>query len=187
MAPVTNLFGGNYGKDQQKKAWGDLGSLFGKVTEESGKLSDAGHAASDAAAGYFQKLLSGNRQETEAAAAPAANDATSAADASKKEQATMGTARTGGGVAANQQVDDKVRSQVDTLISGAKPAAATTLGNIGANDLSQMINSLSVGSSAASNLAEQTGVQQRYSNEQATKGWGGIADIAMAILTGGVK
>src|SRR5689334_12949437 len=100
---------------QQQQAWSNLQDVFTKAFGAAGQQGSQGAGSLDQVTKYFQSLLGGNRQAIQQAVAPAANAATAASDVQKKEQASEGTSRTGGGVAANQQREDQTRAQIDSL------------------------------------------------------------------------
>src|SRR6266481_3732012 len=101
---------------QQQQSWTNLNSLFSTASDAAKSFGASGKGTLDQVTQYFKNLLGGNRTATAEAVAPAANAARAGADAQKKEQSTTGTARTGGTAAGNQQSEDKVRSEIDSLI-----------------------------------------------------------------------
>lgn len=122
----------------QLQSFGNLSNLFNwalplaKETASTGQSILKGGVESLGTAGnYFKKLLSGNRSDLMQAEAPAIAATTSAADASKRQLATMGTARGGGVSASNQQIDDKTRATVDNALFGVRSAAAGDLAKVG--------------------------------------------------------
>jgi len=195
----------------QLQAFSDLGKVTGMATDAAPALGASGASEKalgleqkatglsdlDKARAYWSTLLSGNRQQTAAAVAPAANAAVAQADAAKRQMATLGTGRTGGGVAGAQQIDDNVRSQIDTLIGAAKPAAASHIegigvdtANIGANtaaigaaDIQAMLQALNIGETAAANRGQLAGnaktADQKFEAQRAQQ----IAQILLAALT----
>lgn len=155
--------GDSEAKQQRGQSWGQLNQTFGTSSAAAGDLGATGKAEKakglnqlDDVSGYLDTLLHGNRQETAQAVAPAANAATAEADAAKRSQAMLGTGRTGGAVAGNQQIDDDVRKQIATLTAGVKPFAAGALTDIGKfetgvglQDVSNMLASLGIGGQTA--------------------------------------
>lgn len=133
--------------------FGEDTARAGTATTAAG-LEDIGKAGS-----YWSKLLSGDRPTMEQAVAPETNQVLGQADAAKREQAGMGTARGGGTAGANQQVQDASMAKIDNLLFGARPAAAqqeAAIGgkeaDIGQNQMSAALRALGLGETAASDL-----------------------------------
>lgn len=164
----------------QQQSWQNLNSLFSTASNASKDFGSAGKGTLDQVTSYFKNLLGGNRQSSAEAVAPAANAARAGADAAKKQEADMGTGRTGGTVAANQQGEDKVRSEIDTLIGGVKPAAANALGSLGEADIGAMMSALGLGTNAAATVGGQT---TSDINAQRTA----AADMWSNLISGGAK
>lgn len=108
---------------------------------------------------YWKKLISGDRATMQQAVAPETNAVLGQADAAKREQASMGTARGGGTAGANQQVQDESMAKIDNLLFGARPQAAheeAAIGgkeaDIGQSELSAALRALGIGEGAASDL-----------------------------------
>lgn len=94
-----------------------------------------GESATSEAANYNSKILSGDRAAVTQAEAPEINAVTGQADQAKKQQAAMGTSRSGGVNAGNQQRQTQVQGAVTDLIDKARPQAAASQASIGANTL----------------------------------------------------
>lgn len=187
------------GSDQyqgaQTGAWANLNKLFGTATDSSASLNTSGTAEKSTglsdlgkSADYWQTLLGGDRQATAAAVAPAANAATNAADATKKEQASFGTGRTGGAVAGNQQTDDKVRSQIDTLIGSQRGEAAGQLANIGATtagigeaDIAAMLQSLGIASGTQSSVGGEATAANAAAQQAQAQLWSSLISGAAKV------
>lgn len=149
---IAGLFGGSSAKtdrNQQLNSYQNLNSLFnfGLNTAKSGV--GAGTASQDQAAGYFSKLASGNRPAMLAAVAPETNAINQSADASRKQQGEMGTARGGGVAGANQQSETDRLTQVNNALFGVAPGAAKELADIGATRTGQGLQAAGIGSNAA--------------------------------------
>lgn len=120
--------------------------------------------------------MSGNRTAVEQAAAPETNMALAQTDATKRQQSTMGTARSGGVASANRTSHDDALAQIDNLIFGARPGAAQQVAQnageqagitgakasvgtqtggaesqIGLNEIQQALAALGIGANATSN------------------------------------
>lgn len=192
--------GDSQAKEQRGASWGQLNQLFGTSTAAASDLGATGKAEKakgfgtlDDVTSYLNTLFRGNRQATAEAVAPAANAATAAADATKKEQATMGTGRTGGGVAQNQQIADKTRAEIDTLISRVKPEAAAGLTGIGEfeaglgmQDISNMLSALGIGVSASGTSGGQATQAQAEAQKAQAAMWSAIISGAADVASAGV-
>ncbi len=170
----------------QQQSWDNLNSLFQTAQDTAKSFGASGSHTLDDVTNHFKTLLSGDRQATADAVAPAANAARAGADASKKQEADMGTARTGGTNAQNQQREDATRSQIDTLTAGVKPAAAQALTAIGENDIAAMMQSLGLGTTATGTVGAQTSSDITSRREAAAQMWGSLlgggASIAGAFI-----
>ncbi len=177
-------------KSQQSKAWGGLGDVadFGLSTAKSS--GDKGFDIQDDATKYFQTLL-GSTNLGETLSTPAVNTTRDAADAQKRQQATMGTGRSGGAVAANQERESDVMAQISSLIQGGdiaalglKGEAAGSLGDIAAQDIQAMLQALGISTGASGALGEQVTGRLNQKDAASAQKWAslisGIADIASA-------
>lgn len=173
---------------QQQQSWTNLNNLFGFASDASKSFGAKGEHTLDDVGKHFMSLLSGDRQATMTAVAPAANAIQAGSDAAKKQEADMGTGRTGGTVAANQQREDQVRAQIDNLIAGAKPAAAQSLTAIGESDVNAMLNALGLGTQATGIAGGQISSDINSRREASAKMWssliGGAVSLATAPLGG---
>ena len=171
---------------QQQQSWGNLNQLFSTAFDTAKGFGTAGKGTLDQVTKYFQSLLGGNRTAAMQAVAPAANAARDAADVQKKQQASMGTSRTGGTAAQNQQIEDEVRKQVDTLIGNLAPQAAGQLSNLGESEIGAMLNALGLGTSATGTAGEQIGSDINSRRQASAAMWGallgGAGDVAGAFL-----
>lgn len=175
-------------QQQQQQSWANLNSLFGQASNAASSFGAKGSSTLDDVTKYFKTLLSGDRTATAEAVAPAANAARAGADASKKQEADMGTSRTGGTVAGNQQREDQVRSQIDTLIGGVKPAAANALGSLGEADVNAMMQALGLGTTATGTAGAQISSDLTARRQASAEMWssliGGAVGLATAPLGG---
>lgn len=136
-------------------------NVFNNGMPLSQKQSAAGEATTntglsnlDSAGGFWRDILSGNRTATVTAAAPAVNAETAQLDATKREQAQMGTSRGGGVAAGNQQAQSQGRAAIDNDIFNTRPAAATAVQSIGTTQ-TQVGNQQLVQSLQALGLSEE--------------------------------
>jgi hypothetical protein len=161
---MSGLFGGGTASKEQTQSWANLDKIFGVATQQGTALGAKGQASTDAASKYWTNLLSGNRQQLAGAVAPEATAARTSADAAKRQEAAMGTSRSGGTAAANRELDDKTRAQIDQLINQVRPAAATQVAQIGESQISAMLSALGIGSGAAGTAGSQA-TQQTMANQ----------------------
>ena len=104
----------------------------------------------------------------------------------------MGTGRTGGTAAQNQQIDENTRSQIDNMIAAITSQipmqAAGQLSGIGQNEISSMMNALGLGTSAASSAGGLIGSDINAQRQASAQMWGsllgGAAKLATAPLGG---
>jgi hypothetical protein len=121
-----------------------LSSLFSKGTGAVNDFGSSGKGALDQVTKYLQSLFTGNRADVMKAAGPQANEVRAAGDAAKKEKAATGTSRTGGDVAGNQQIEDEVRKQIDTIIGNIQGQATGQLATIGEAEINSMLSALGI-------------------------------------------
>jgi len=169
---------GGKNSQQQNQAIGNLNNLFNFGINQGKASTAAGNQSLGQAGGYFSNLLSGNRPAMLQAVAPETNVAQSQADAARRQQATMGTARGGGTSGANQQQKTDLMSQINNLLFGVRPAAAKETADIGKTQLEAGIQSLSTAGTAtaqAGDIATQARQQAGSQFQQVIKdifGWG---------------
>lgn len=170
----------------QQQSWANLNSLYDTASKTATSFGAKGADTLDDVTRYFKTLLSGDRYATAEAVAPAANVIREGSDAAKKQEAEMGTARTGGTVAANQQREDVTRAAIGTLTAGVKPAAAQALTAIGETDLAAMMSALGLGTTATATVGSQVGADIQARRAAAAQMWGSLigggASIAGAFI-----
>jgi hypothetical protein len=175
-------------QSQQTGSWSNLNSLFNTASTAAGNLGTQGQGALDQVTSYFKNVL-GSRQGAAASVAPAANAATEGADAAKKQESAMGSGRTGGGVAGDQQRQDTTRSNIDTLIAGGQSQAAQGLTAIGSGDVNAMMSALGIGTTASGTVGSQTTSDINTQREAAAQMWSslisGAGKIGAVVATGG--
>ncbi len=177
-------------KDQQSAAWNSLSgaSNFGMDTAKAEGAK--GNAIQDEATKYFSSLL-GTNNLGETLSAPAVNATRDAADASRNEQAQMGTARSGGAVAENQKQQSDVMAKISSLLQGGdvaalqlKDAAGGHLGEISGQDLQAMLSALGISTQAAGLLGGQATAALTAKDQANKELWAslikGIAAVAAA-------
>lgn len=183
-------------RGQQLKGYGELGNVFNFGMDTSKSLLPQGTQAQQSglsdlekAQQYWANILSGNRTATAAAAQPATQAATAQADAAKRQQAAMGTARTGGTAAANQTIDDSTRATIDNAIFATRPQAATETARIGTSKASigssivtEALNALGLSGNSAANLTSIASGSRATSeaiNQQVQQQWGEVIGAIM--------
>ena len=159
-----NVFNAGMPLSQAQSTSGQSSTATGQSTLGT-SLGSLGSADS-----FWKSILSGSPTATAAAAAPATNAALAQADASKAQQASMGTARGGGVAGTNQQLDTQTRANIDNSVFGVRPAAAaqeTQLGtaeagvgatqaNIGNQQMLQALRALGLSESAANEIVNSS-------------------------------
>jgi len=155
---------GGINSRQQNQSVGNLNNLFnfgfgaGKSETSAGNASvGQGQSALGAAGNYFSKIASGNRQAQLQAAAPVSNAILSQGDASRRQQASEGTARGGGVASTNQTQKDAQMAQVDNALFGAQGSAAKEEAGIGAQESQVGLGQLSAANSLLNNSAYASG------------------------------
>ncbi len=181
-------------QQQQTASWENLNKVFNVGTDTAKTAGKKGFGFQDQAANYFKTILGGDRNALMDAVSPQANMIRDTADARKRELAETGTARSGGAVAASQQMDTDVMKQIDSLVAGLGPNAAAALSEMGSEDIGAMLNALGVATGAAGNLGQQSTGYLNQKNASSSAMWGslikGIASVgavALAPATGGAS
>lgn len=147
----------------------DAGTKAGTSTTQTG-LDTLGTAQN-----YWQNITQGNKTALNSAAAPAANAVQEVSDASKAEQAQMGTARGGGVAGANQQTQTAVNSKIDDTSLELQPKAATALtsigteqANVGQQQKAEALQALGLSAETAREII-QSSIESRPVSEKARK------------------
>jgi len=159
--------GAQHNRNINLAAAGNLNNVFNYAMPLGENLAGQGQATTAAGVGdinqslgYWSKLLSGSRPAMQAAIAPETNAVLSGADASKRQQAAMGTARGGGTAGTNQQLDTTTRATIDNALFGVRPEAAKETGELGAkvagigqSELAESLNALGLGEDVEKTLS----------------------------------
>ena len=132
-----------------KQSTSNLNNLFNYALPQAQSSMATGTQATDQALNYFQKLTSGNRTAMDQAIAPARNAINTAGDASRRQQANLGTARGGGVNATNQQQKTTQDAAVDSALLQAQPEAAKAEATIGQSQTQDALAALGIGTQAA--------------------------------------
>lgn len=165
-----------YEKQQQANSWNNLSNIASSSLSSAKGLEATGKENTGVATDFFRGVAKGDRT----AMAPAINAVTESADAAKREQAQMGTARGGGASSYNQQVEQKTREVIANLMGQSQAGAATELANIGGNETQSMLSALGISSGTESNLSSALHQDISEKNASAAKMWG-------ALIGGGMK
>lgn len=182
----------------QLTGFGDLQNLFnfgldtakGFLSTGKGDVA-SGKDALSTSLDYFKKLASGDRAVQAAAIAPETNAALSQQDAARKQRATTGTARGGGGAAAEQTSQDQTMAEIDNFLFGARPAAASKVGDIGGQFAQIGLGEQGLGlgfsnlsEKSASDMTSEAGTSRKTSYEINQDTVGKVTDAIDGILTG---
>jgi len=172
-------------KDEKKResdTWQNLNNLFVHSFESADQLGRKGNELKDTASGFYKGVLSGDRTKI----APAANAAVNMADAQKREQAQMGTARGGGQSSGNQQIDQQTQALIASLMGEAQTGSADKLAAMGSGDTSAMMSALGIASGTESNLSSLLHQDIKDKNASAAKMWGSLISGGIKLATGGL-
>ncbi len=171
------MCGGNAGSTDRKEtlaAYGDLGQVFNQLSSTGKSLTSAGAGDTGAASKYYQSLLSGNPSAVSAATAPEANAITSQANQQKKEMSSFGN-RTGGKVAAAQDLSSGTRGAIADVVAKERSGAAGGLTKLGTSETGQGISATEGAGETASSLGNLSVKSRELSqkiHDQAVEEWG---------------
>jgi hypothetical protein len=147
----------------EKSGENKLSNLFNYGLGAGQGGQTAGSSALGQARDYFSSLLSAGRTQTAQNAAPAVQAALAQSDATKRQEATMGTSRGGGTASAAREATTTANKQVDDIINKnlveGKATGAAGMASTGATQLQNALGLLGLSGSAARSLFE-TGTQK---------------------------
>lgn len=174
-------------RNQTLGDYGKLNSVFNQGLALGGQQQQAGQENLGASADYFKKLLTAGRTDTAARSAPAINSTLAQSDAARRNQAASGTNRTGGNAANNQAAGTETRSSIDNIINqnlvGGQEEGAKGLEQIGGTQLSDAMNLLGLGTSAAestlSNSINSRELSDKIAQEQGAA-YGNLLGLAFS-------
>ena len=198
---VVGQFGGSGAKtdrSQQLQSYGDLNDVFSTLQGYGKKLMGRGDTQAQAgaqdtgqASKYYSSILSGNPAAVNAAAAPEINAITGQANQQKKELANFGN-RSGGKVAAGQNISAGTRGAIADTIAGQRSGAAGAKAGIGAGETSagtastgQAIGATEGAGSVAGTLGDLAGKSRMDSkkiHDQSVQQW---TDLVTSVLMAG--
>ena len=99
----------------------------------------------------------------------------------------MGTARGGGAIDTNQQIESQTRQLISSLLGEQQGSAADKLAAVGSGDTNAMMQALGIASSTESNLSSILHTDVKEKNASAAKMWGSLISGGMNLLTGGLS
>jgi hypothetical protein len=150
---------------------------------------------------YWSKLLTAGRAETAQNSAPAINATLDSADTAKRQEASQGTARTGGTVEANHEAGAQTRSKIDDIINqnmvggrqagaeGLTKAAGTTaeigagLGALGSTIWSNAANLLGTSTGIQSQIMDNATDSRKISMQAQQDAGAAVGNLIMAGLS----
>ena len=149
-------FGGFGSTGGETSSTANLNNIFSYGIPTAQQSQATGTSNLGTASNFFNNLLTAGRTQTTASSAPAINAALAGSDASKRQQATSGTGRTGGTAELNREQGAATEGNIDSIISqnllGGQQAGAQGLTNIGQTQLSQVAPLLGLGASTQNDI-----------------------------------
>lgn len=170
-------------KKQESDTWQNLSNLFAHSFGEGAEQERKGNENQDLAGGYYKGILAGDRTKL----APAVNAAVDTADAAKREQAQMGTARGGGVAGANQQIESHTRDLISSLLGEQQGGAADKMAVLGEGEIGQSMNALGIASGTEGNLSNILHKDVAEKNASAAKMWGSLISGGLNLATAGMS
>jgi hypothetical protein len=157
-------------------SFSQLKNIFNYAMPQAQSAISGGESLLSSAGNYFNNLLTGNRSNLQAAAAPETNAALSGADAARRQAGASGTARGGGTAATNANAKSDVMAQIDNALFGVRGKAAegaagvgSSIAGIGSNLLgtaagvSSSLGNISSGARATDNSINRQGIGDVFS------------------------
>lgn len=129
-------------------------SQYGSLTSASGFATNVGEEDLLASSRFMQAILSGDASKITQALAPQISAAKTRASQDNKTAAQM-TTRSGGTAASTAATNDKVHSDITSLIGGLTGTAASSLGSEGSGLLSTGISGDVSGFGEAEKMQQQ--------------------------------
>lgn len=145
----------------------------------------------------FNRMLTAGRTDTAAAAAPAINAELSGADAARRQEAAMGTGRTGGTAEFNREAGARTSGQVAGTVNqtqqqrqaagaqgllqvaGQKSQIGGVQGGLGAAELNNALNLLGLGSNADTSILNNATTSKQQSAQGQQQQGQAIAEMLM--------
>ncbi len=214
--------GGNGAKTDRSDvlgARGDLRNIFNWGLPEGKQGAAKGQATLDTALGtegaalksldpaeqYYRNLLGAGRQQIAQMSAPATDAVLAAKDATTRQNASFGTGRSGGAVAAQANAGTAAQSEIDQIINKNLMSAGATgaqgmervseeksriggeQADIGARELSTALSELGLSASAIEAILSNAQQSWRDVNKRNEDIGGGIGSFFGDMLLGGWK
>lgn len=173
----------NTDRAEQLGSYTNLNNLFNFGMNSGSNLTSSGSSATGAAQGYYQNILSGNRSQVDQAVAPAVNSTLSAADASRRTQANMGTARGGGATSTNAGAGSKTMADITNQIFGARTNAASGEASVGGTELGAGSGLLSTAGGAMDSTLQDSTQSREWTINNNKQNIGLIANVLSGGLT----
>lgn len=186
--------GGNANEDRNRaeEGWNQEKNVFNyslplsKTLNAQGQSTvGSGLSGMDAVKSFFQQIYSGSRPAQLASVAGETNAINAQADAQRRQAAAMGTGRTGGTAALNQEAEANRMAQINNMIFGARPAAAQQAGqistaeaNVGLQQLSAGLRALGLSEEAIQHFIDSSLQSRKMETDisrQKTQDWLGLA------------
>jgi hypothetical protein len=164
------------------KGYGALENVFNYALPQGEAGITGGQEGLGAASSYWQNLVSGNRSTLQTAIAPEANATLSSADAARRTNAALGTARGGGVAGQNQQARTGTQAQIDNALFGARGNAATQLAKTSSAEANLGANVLGLGETSAANLTSDAIGSKEESDANASAIGQGVGSLIAAGL-----
>lgn len=189
MGNLAQLFGGSSEKTDRKQeldARDQLRNVFSYALPEGKAQEGSGASLSGQAGDYFGRLLKSGRSEVAQQAAPAINSQLSAADATKRREAAIGTGRTGGTAEADRMAAGDTEGKVANIINSTdqqnKAVAAQGAAAVGGDQMKQALGLLGLSGSQIDALLENTRKSRVDSADQRDRLYNGVASDVSGIL-----
>jgi hypothetical protein len=128
---------------------------YGSLESSSGFATDLGEKDSTASSTFMRGILSGDASKITQLLAPQISAAKTSAQQTNKTTAEMGT-RSGGTAASASATNDKVHSDITSMIASLTGGAATSLGSQGAGLLSAGMEGSQAAFGDAKTMRDQT-------------------------------
>lgn len=193
MGGILNIGGSSAKTDRgnQLAATSGLWNVFNYGLTGGQQQESAAQRTIGQAGDYFNRLLRAGRTDTALMAAPAVNARFGQADAARRQEAAMGTGRTGGSVEANREAGSKAQSDVADIINqnlvGGRQAGAQGLERIAGTEFTNAGNLLGLGTGAVTDIlgnATQSRALSQQIHDQAAAGYGHALGQVLSLAMG---
>jgi hypothetical protein len=162
--------------------FGKMSDVYNTMRTLGGSLTSAGATDTGAASKYYSSLLSGNPAAVSAATAPETNAITSEASQQKKQMSEFGN-RTGGKVAAAQDITSGTRGAIADTIAKERSGAAGGLAKIGAGETGAGLGAEGGAGDIAGNITSKASSSRELSAELHDRAVSQWADLISSALS----